>query len=71
MKNVRTQIVGETSYEKIVDGVTGEFVANSHGYFCNNWNGLQWPWKKTCQLAASSEEDAVRNLLNAIEEVEA
>jgi len=58
----------EERYEKIIDGATAEMIKNDHGYFCRSWNGIDWPWGKAGQLAATSEEEAVRNLTEASED---
>ena len=40
----------------------GEFTHNSHGYFCEELNGVLWDYVKSAQAASSTPEEAARKL---------
>jgi hypothetical protein len=43
--------------------LTGDFTHNDHGYFCNEINGLRWPYNETIQPARATAEEAAIALL--------
>lgn len=48
--------------------LTGEFTQNQHGWFCEEVNGLRWPYARTVQPAWESQERAAQELLARLEE---
>lgn len=52
------------------DGVECEITKNTHGYFCDSWNGIKWPYADRAQCAAPTESAAIAACLEAIQECE-
>jgi hypothetical protein len=56
-------------YTKIIeDGVEVEITKNPHGFFCDSWNGIPWPYSWSAQCAAPTEQAAIDSCLEAINE---